>query len=258
MSKIEKVYIQQENGSFQDDWLYYAYMGFKEKGIKIQFFECGDGEKLPIGIIPYKKHMIVGWIQYTMLYFNAIQNSKEKYNKDPLYEIPKPLNVPDSIKKYAMRNFNVVTMGDFKKDTTLPIFVKPYDKLKLFTGGVITKSDSRRFFYHDVSDDTLVMTSDVLDIITEYRCFVNNGKLVGIKHYNGDFDKFIDVDVVRNAINDYIEQPIAYTIDFGLTSDNKTVLIECNDAWSICNYGLDSETYVNMLMNRWIEIFNLY
>jgi hypothetical protein len=249
--KIKKVYIQQENGQFQDDWLYYAYLGFKDKKIKIEFFECGDDYTLPYGILPYKNFMIVGWIQYTMNYFNIIKNKN-------FFDIPKPLNVPDSIKKYAMRNFNVVTMGDFKKDTTLPIFVKPYDKLKMFSGGVIKKSDSRRFFYNDVPDDTLVMTSDVLDIVTEYRCFVNKNKLVGIKHYNGDFDKFIDVDVVRAAINDYVEQPIAYTIDFGLTSDNKTVLIECNDAWSICNYGLDPETYVNMLINRWIEIFNLY
>ena len=249
--ELTRVYIRKDNGEFPDDWLYYAYIGFYKinKGKNIYFFD--DIKNVPVNPI----YLIVSWIDDTLYYFEQI--SKLYSLNKIFFKIPLPLNIPDSIKKYTQRNIEICTMGDLRRSVKLPLFIKPYNKLKLFSSGVIKDKLSISFF-NDISDEEEVLTSEVLDIVTEYRCFVINHEIVGMKHYNGDYSKIIDVDVVKKAIYDYIEQPISYTIDFGLTFDNKTVLIECNDAWSICNYGLDAETYARVLLARWQEIHLYY
>jgi hypothetical protein len=98
------------------------------------------------------------------------------------------------------------------------------------------------------------MLSNVVNIVSEYRCYVIENKLVGIKHYLGDFKIFPNVDFIEETIKNYENQPIGYTIDFGVTDQNETILIEVNDGWSIGNYGLRDKIYAKLLLKRWIEI----
>lgn len=54
------------------------------------------------------------------------------------------------------------------------------------------------------------------------------------------------------------KKDILYSVDIkriieaGITEES--VLIECNDAWSIGSYGLDPIIYTNILLKRWFEI----
>jgi hypothetical protein len=43
-------------------------------------------------------------------------------------------------------------------------------------------------------------------------------------------------------INHFTDSPIGYTLDVCVNSDG-TFLIECNDGWSIGNYGLEGKAY---------------
>jgi hypothetical protein len=43
-------------------------------------------------------------------------------------------------------------------------------------------------------------------------------------------------------------------MDFGVLEDGSTVLVECNDGWSIGNYGLCHLKYYQMLKDRWLQI----
>jgi hypothetical protein len=52
----------------------------------------------------------------------------------------------------------------------------------------------------------------------------------------------------------YTNAPISYTIDVGLLENGKTTLIECNDGWSVCDYGLYPEIYFQFLVDRWKQI----
>ena len=70
----------------------------------------------------------------------------------------------------------------------------------------------------------------------------------------GDFRIFPDMNVIDNAIMDYKSQPAGYSIDFGITSDGRTLLIECNDGWSLGNYGLNDVTYSTLLAKRWVQL----
>ena len=47
---------------------------------------------------------------------------------------------------------------------------------------------------------------------------------------------------------------MAYSIDFGVTSDGRTLLIEMNDGFGLSAYGLNKIAYCKMLEARWDEI----
>lgn len=48
--------------------------------------------------------------------------------------------------------------------------------------------------------------------------------------------------------------PDAYGIDFGVTKDGRTLLIEVNDAWALGCYGLESHLYAKFLLTRWAQL----
>lgn len=232
-----KIYIESLNNFPVADWAVDAYLGFRMKQMDIVFFE--DIEEVPKS--PY--NVVIGFIESTNKYF-------ERMGLPPKIA----LNVPKELEKYTHRQIDYMTMAEFKKETRLPIFVKPNGKAKEFVAGVITEESSRKFFFNEVPDECPVLVSEVLDIVSEYRCYVHKGTLVGIYWYSGDFRIFPDVKVIDAAIADYASAPAGYGIDFGITADGKTILIEANDGWSLGNYGLEPTRYANLLLARWIEI----
>lgn len=242
------VYIQvDEKGKMFDDWIFAAYLGFKKKKCKIKFFK-------DIQTVSFKDNssdVVVGAVEPTIEYF--------KINNIP---IPPPLNIPFNLNKeqYLGREIELMTMAEFRKNNTYPIFVKPQGRVKEFSSGVLTNADTKRLILHDVPDESLVMTSTIVDIVSEYRCFVHQGILRGIKHYQGDFTVFPDVKFIQQVIKDYKDAPVAYTVDVGVIDRpyehprERTVLIECQDFWSIGGYGMDIQTYSTMLRDRWYQI----
>jgi hypothetical protein len=43
-------------------------------------------------------------------------------------------------------------------------------------------------------------------------------------------------------------------MDWGVTRDERTLLVEVNDAYSLGSYGLDPLVYAPMLADRWFEM----
>ena len=65
-------------------------------------------------------------------------------------------------------------------------------------------------------------------------------------------DGGITSDELLNSLkNDY-----PFTIDIGVTKDGRTLLIECNDAYSLGAYGLEDYKYAKMLSARWSQLLN--
>ena len=50
------------------------------------------------------------------------------------------------------------------------------------------------------------------------------------------------------------DRPVACSIDIGVTSENKTILIECNDAYALGSYGLVDFRYAKFTSARWAQI----
>ena len=146
----------------------------------------------------------------------------------------KPINVPEELFKYCNRNI----FNGTEKDIIGEKFVKSNDKIKSFTN-ICSEAPEGNY-----------QISDLIEIDSEYRCFVYNKELVGIKNYSGDFTIFPDIIKINEMISEYKSCPIAYTLDIGINKDGVFV-IEVHDFFACGLYGFqEHKTYIQML-SRW-------
>lgn len=246
-----KAYLEKYGKEWFDDFVYLARQPLEDRGFTIVPFDDFTLPDLIDCEVFDKNDIIVGSVESTKLFWETVG-----------IEVPKYIGYPKCLGEFYSRKINKTKFSDIKVND-LPIFVKPADDVKLFTGFVLEKSSTLRdinMYYPDVNPDTPVYISEPIEIVSEYRCFVHKNKLVGIKHYDGDFTKFPDVFTIQSMMQKfYDESPVSYTLDVGLIRDGnrfKTILVEVNDFWAIGGYGLDGKTYVRMLVDRFQEIKN--
>lgn len=146
-----------------------------------------------------------------------------------IYINKKPINIPLELMKeeYLLRN---VYYKD-KKDIILnnEMFIKSNDKYKSeLSPDIIDNMDN----YPDGN----YMVSDVIDIESEYRCFVHNKKLVGLQNYSGSFEMLPNIPKIIKMIKDYKNSPLSYTLDVGINND-ETFILEVHPFVSCGLYG---------------------
>jgi hypothetical protein len=238
-----KAYIHKEGKFPITDWAMSAYYGFKERKTKVILFD--DLDKVPLS----KFNIIVSGTENTI-----------KRIRDLGIEPPKPLHIPEELNRWGFlgREIRYITFKQFKEDETIkfPIFIKPEGYAKQFIAGPVSSKENAFAIFNNVPDECVVMLSNIITIESEYRAFIENGKLVGLKHYLGEFKLFPQIDVIEEAITRYKSAPIAYTMDFGITKNGFTLLIECNDFWSVAPYGLFNDLYAGMLAKRWYQLMS--
>lgn len=172
--------------------------------------------------------------------------------------VPEPLDYPAELQQYLPGSVRQTTLGEVHRswlgENPEPVFIKPV-RQKVFTGHTIAR------FSHlgetkELPPDTAVWVSSVVNHTSEYRCFVFDHCLVGMKHYAGDPWSVPDRDVVLQMIRDYSSRaPVAYGLDVGIVS-GRTRLVEVNDMYSLGNYSFNSHLYCEMLEARWLEMVN--
>lgn len=139
----------------------------------------------------------------------------------------KPLNIPNQLMKACFLNREV--------------FISQKDNISL-TDKRFVKSNSQYKSFVDIVDNTSsipndeYIVSEIVDIDTEWRAFVQQGDLVGLQHYTGDFTTFPDVSLIKEMINTYKDSPLSYTLDVGV-NDKGTFLIEVHPFVSCGLYG---------------------
>ena len=152
-------------------------------------------------------------------------------------------------------------------ETFYPVFVKPKVELKKFTG-FVAKSDKDFDLYPEVDwNNTKLFCTQVLDdIVSEWRCYVLNGKVFACVNYAGDPLNFPNKSAINlmlsNLEGEWKKSPVAYSLDVAICIEevrepynyNTTRFIEVNDAWALGYYGGDVELYTKMLDSRWKEI----
>lgn len=238
---MEKIfYLQTELKKITSDFIFSAFEGILKNNYQYKFFE--DIDDVPLN----KNVVVIGYVEDTIKWF-------EKMDIDE----PKPFDIPDFLLPFAKREIDFKTRKSFiDGNYHLPIFIKPHSRFKAFSSGIATSKFTIDFELNNIPDDFMIMTSEIIDIQTEYRCFVTNNELVGIKHYKGDFKIFPNknhFDEIYEMIKLCEGKCASYSLDIGLNNDI-LYLIEMQDAWSIGNYGLDGKTYIKFLLNRWNEI----
>jgi hypothetical protein len=154
--------------------------------------------------------------------------------------IPKPKNIPIELMAYNFTGRTVI--NGTEKDINGKQFVKSNDKIKSFTE--ICKTAPKGNY----------QISELINIESEWRAFVYEGKLVGLQNYSGKFDVFPDVNKIQEMILAYTSQPVAYTLDVAISNSN-TVIIEVHDFFSCGLYGFSNHTILPFMFSKWFNSF---
>lgn len=217
-----------------------AYKGLEDMG-----FECVKFSTLQDLADYYhsRGELIVGGI-------GIIRKRLKAFDIDPI-----TVDYPEELKEFLGRTIQESTLSNIANNPeTWPIFIKSKEQ-KRITGKVIRNaSDLVGLGYQEENPEIYI--SEVMDFVSEYRVFVRYGEVLDCKHYWGDPMVFPDVAIIKAAISKYQSAPDAYGIDFAVTKEGKTVLIEVNDAWALGCYGLEMHLYAKFLITRWAQITN--
>ena len=97
-------------------------------------------------------------------------------------------------------------------------------------------------------------------IVSEWRVYVRNKRIVDIRPYSDSGDRMVFPDklFIRDVIEflqeDRYPAICNYALDIGITSLGKNFLMEPSDFWAIAHYGMQEDTYVSMLIERYEQI----
>ncbi len=176
---------------------------------------------------------------------------------------PEPANIdfPIELLPYIGRRLDETTMSEVRSweelnSPQLPAHVKPRDRQKLFKGAVV-QSFRDLIPLSGVPDDEPIIVQEVVDFVSEWRTTILRGKIVNVAHYKGNPIRFPDESVLAKAVGEWSSQPIGCGMDWGITSDGRTLLVEVNDGFSLGNYGVRGHQYTAMIECRWRELMGL-
>lgn len=188
--------------------------------------------------------------------FGSIEFCKKAFQLNDV-EVPKYLGYPKELNHFYGREIFEMDYSRVMFEP-LPIFVKPKDDVKRFTGTVFRENKWRTITLNG-HEDCMFYVSEVLPIVSEWRVFVHNNKIYGCQCYEGDPLDFPNGNFIQKAKDVYESSdkaPIAYTIDVGVTTYGETFIIELNDMWGTGSYGVSPYDYTMAYIDRWLEIIN--
>ena len=235
-----KAYIEQVENQFRGVNEYVAFRGFEALGYEICPFVAADVESLDLD----EQTPVVAGIPTIWKALRTLG-----------VEAPQLEPIPRGLERFAGREFGLAMLGEIRErvvDEAPPIFIKP-TLGKLFDGHV-ARAFRDLIRTSGLPDETPIWWSDVVEFQGEFRGYICNGDFVGFAHYKGDFRLPVDFAPVETALQSWDELPRGCSMDWGTTSDGRTLLIEVNDGYSLGCYGLLPTLYANLLASRWSEL----
>lgn len=173
----------------------------------------------------------------------------EKFLYESGLKLPKPINIPKELQlpEFLKREIKYVKISDIEQGIVFDDlkFVKSEDMLKGASG--LTPVISEDFLscerpqIDSNEKSSKFIVSDILNIESEWRCFVHRNQLVDVCKYSGDFDKIPDKEIIEKMITCYSNCPPAYTLDVAVLESGETVIIEVHNFWSCGLYGLEGD-----------------
>lgn len=168
--------------------------------------------------------------------------------------VPSEYDYPPVLEPYFGRKIWVSTLPEVLQNPAWwPVFVKPKDLTKRFTGKVIRGQSDFTGILRE-GEDLVVWCSEPVDFVAEWRCFVRYGRLLDVRHYHGVWDSRLDVALVEQSIAAFKDAPAAYSLDFGADKTGRCLLVEMNDGHSLGSYGIRPTLYAKFLSARWAQL----
>ena len=232
-----KVYIQATADGIPHNYNFFnAYQGFREMGIEtVMFHEMktlknSNPEDIVVGYVDV--------VRSRLMDFGVCSGE---------------IDYPKELKKYLGREIWETSLSQISNfPERWPVFIKPIENKK-FTG-VVVRSTKDLIGCGTYGEDTKITCSSVVNFVAEWRCFVRYGKVLDVKFYRGDWRVHYDSPVIEKALKDFVNAPNAFAMDFGVTDDGRTLLIEVNDGYSLGCYGLFCIDYAKLLSARWAQL----
>jgi len=173
---------------------------------------------------------------------------------------PVPNDYPECLTPWMHRRIWKSTVRDvvrtLQEGVAAPFFAKPIGRHKRFRGHVFESWDDLRAL-GGASDQMEVVCSEVVNWKSEYRVYVTQGRIVGLKNYLGDPGAEVDRQQVEHAVATFESSGQAtagYAVDFGVLASGQTALVEVNDGYALGSYGLDPQLYTDLIAARWCEL----
>ena len=160
-------------------------------------------------------------------------------------------NYPDELRRYLGRKIWTIQLKDIQHQE-FPLFIKPVEEKA--AKGIVAHSCDDLDEYDYLGPCAELLCSDVVEFVSEWRCFVYYNKVLGLQFYYGDKETEPDKDTIETAVDEFTSAPAACSLDFGVTADGRTLLIEMNDGIALGCYGLQDELYAMFLLARWAEL----
>ena len=236
---MRPVYIQTKaDGSFTNSNSYAAWEGFSALGYEVRTFRADELAQLelePDALV----HAHVGIVWQALAQLGAA--------------VPQALGIPTELEPFLGRRQWCSTLGAVRTLKNVPVFFKPLENGKAFTGHVVS---AFRDLIRTASlpDDFPVLVQDVVRLESEWRVFVLRGEVLGVGHYYGDPLRFPDAGVIKQLLQTQRNPVAAYGLDMGVTAAGQTLLVELNDGYALGCYGLPPTKYARLLEARWDEL----
>lgn len=235
-----KFYIRHREGYPETELGDYARRGFWTLGVETSRFEWVDDIDLIEDLGP-----TVGICGY----IGDVHRGLKKLNKN----IPANVDYPDALQDFFGRKIWRGTLWEVRSSIS-KLFVKPLEH-KAFTGFVWNNDIESRRKIVTHSDDCIVWISEPVEFVSEHRSFILNDEIIDCRRYKGDWSKAPDKNILETATAAMAKYaPRAYILDWGVTSNNETILVEMNEGFSFGGYGLHPVDYAKMLSARWNEL----
>jgi hypothetical protein len=216
-----------------------AFSGFSLMGWEVIFY---DAKEQPDNLL--RSDVVVGYITH-------VKQALRKLDIVP----PTEIDYPEELNEYFGRKLWKSTLHTVYNDETMwPVFVKPVLG-KQFNGTLVESLTN--LVGLGAQEDREIWCSEPVKFVSEYRCFVRYGKVLDARRYKGSFKHIPDFNVIERCIEDFKGQPAAYTLDFGITEDGRSLLIEVNDGFACGCYGLHSIDYAKFMSARWHQMVGL-
>jgi hypothetical protein len=168
---------------------------------------------------------------------------------------------PECLHRYLHRRVWRSTLGkmmDHVWEGRKPVFVKPADRRKIFTGRLFEGPDDL-YALSSTSRNEPVWCADPVEWRSEFRVYILKDQILSIDHYDGDAALYPDQLKIESAIKTFRESgqaPKAYALDFGMLESGETALVEANDAFSLGAYHIGASDYTDLLFERWAELLS--
>lgn len=168
---------------------------------------------------------------------------------------------PECLKEFLGRKIwrdTINSIAADEKKWSAGWFVKPVES-KVFTGKVIS-SIKDLIGCGAYNDNFEVLYSEPIEFVREWRCFVYYDEIIDVRPYKGDWHYNYDANILDAMMKRFVhwdKRPMACSIDIGVTKDRRTLLIECNDAYSLGSYGLQDFKYAKLLLARWSQFLGI-